>query len=100
MIMTEQRLVSALTSLQGTLFSTDNTGYNLFSSVVMQRFKCGHAAVNYEATTGKDVEMDLGCSRCCRYIGVEFNPEWDTPTELQAAKEVWRSFISGCADKN
>ena len=95
-IKTEQRLASALTSLQDTLFSADFKGFNSFYSVLTQRFKLRHVHVSHMATTGKNVGMELACERCCRYVCVEFNSKWDTSTELQEVRAALLSFISGC----
>ena len=95
-IKTEQRLDSSLTSLQDKLFVADMKGFNSFYSVLTQRFKLRHVHVSYEATTGKYVDMDLACSRCCRHIGIEFNSGWSTPSKLQEVRAALLSFISGC----
>ena len=73
LITTEQRLATALQSLQDLLFKADNTGYKFFYSVVTRRFKFGHVHVSYMATPGRYVNMELACGCCWRYVCVEFN---------------------------
>ena len=95
-ITTEQRLLSALTSLQHTLFSGDMKGFNTFYSVVMRRFRFGHVHISYNATSRKYITVELVCKCCCRYVGVNVNSKWGTFTELQEARATLLSFISGC----
>ena len=96
LITTEQRLATALQSLQDLLFKADNTGYKFFYSVLSRRLKFGHVHLSHMATTGKYVGMELACSCCCRYVCVEFKSKWDTLTELQEVRATLLSFISGC----
>ena len=102
LITTEQRLATALQSLQDLLFFGKDSrcfwqkSYNDFNSVVTRRFKFGHVHVSYMATSGKYVNMELACSCCCRYVCVEFNSKWATLTELQEVRATLLSFISGC----
>ena len=92
----EQRLLSALTPLQHTLFFADNVGFKFFYSVVTQRFKLGHVHVSYMATPGKYVNMELACSCCCQIVVREFDSRCATLTALQEVRATLLSFISGC----
>ena len=94
-IKTDDKLQSALTSLQDKLFSWDMKGFNTFYRVVMQQYRFGHVRISY--ISGKNITVELMCKCCCRYVGVvDVNPKWGTVTELQEARATLFSFISGC----
>ena len=119
-ITTEHSLLEALRALDDTLFLADNKGYDIFSSVVMQRFKLGHVHAShgsyhenefmFDSTHGclclMELEppclysMELACKCCGRYVRVYYAlgcPErCSTLTELQEARATLLSFISGC----
>ena len=96
-IKTDDKLQSALTSLQDKLFSWDMKGFNTFYSVVMLRFRFGHVRISYNATSSKNMNIEFTCKCCCRYVGVvDVNSKWGTVTELQEARATLLSFISGC----
>ena len=95
-ITTEDRLSSALTSLQDTLFRDDSTGFNFFYAVITQIFKFGMVNISHMNTGSKQTGMELACKCCYRYVCMEVNWKWDGFTELQKARATLLSFISGC----
>ena len=59
MVMTEDRLYSALTSLQDTLFRDDPTGFDVFCEVITQIFKFGMVQISHHITTGGQITVEL-----------------------------------------
>ena len=98
LILADDRLSSALTSLENTLFLHDHTGFNDFYHVITRIFRNGMVQISHHHSTGGNITVELMCEYCCRYVIVEdVNSRWDsTDTELQEARATLLSFFSGC----
>ena len=70
-ILTDDRLSSALTSPQNTLFRHDPTGFNDFYRVIMRIFRQGMVQISHHHSTGGNITVELMCEYCCRYVIVE-----------------------------
>ena len=98
LILADDRLSSALTSLENTLFLHDHTGFNDFYHVITRIFRNGMVQISHHHSTGGNITVELMCEYCCSYVIVEdVNSRWgSTRSELQAARAALLSFISGC----
>ena len=94
LILTDEKLSSALTSLENTLFRDDPTGFEDFRCVIRHVFRQGMVQITHYHRGGGYIGVELMCKCCCTYVIVEnVNSKWGKPPVLQAARATLLSFI-------
>ena len=102
LILADDRLSSALTSLENTLFLHDPTGFEDFRRVIEPVFRQGMVQITHHYSSGGYICVELMCERCYSYVIVEgVNSKWGSMGEhdrrlacLDDGRKLWPRAVS------